>query len=207
MSSLRWSVAASIMVAVAGLMILHMATDGWQAWTAESARRLAVANNPMPLPDLSIEDVNEHIQSTVVSSSDNNTLVLMEFIFTRCPTICQLMGAEFAVLQDTIKSSDSYQNVRLVSVSFDVEDDRHAMISYGARYRADHNYWSLGIPRDRKELKAIMKKLGAIVIPVPKLGFIHNTAVYAIYQGKVVAILDHDDREGVNQVIERYSDA
>jgi hypothetical protein len=52
-----------------------------------------------------------------------------------------------------------------------------------------------------------MKKLGAIVIPVPKLGFIHNTAVYAIYQGKVVAILDHDDREGVNQVIERYSDA
>tara|TARA_B100000768_G_scaffold40268_1_gene39216 strand:- start:1541 stop:2164 length:624 start_codon:yes stop_codon:yes gene_type:complete len=207
MSSLRWSLIASILALFSGVITLQVATDGWQVWTAESARRLAVVNNPIQLPNLSIKGVNHDLQNLSLSSADDDSLVLMEFIFTRCTTICQLMGAEFAVLQNTLKSSDRYQNVRLVSVSFDIRDDRHTMISYGARYRADDNYWLLGIPQDRDELTAIMKTLGAIVIPVRKLGFIHNAAVYAIHQGKVVAILDHDDREGVNRVIEQYIDA
>lgn len=208
------STAASAVALVFGLTALHLGTDNWQAWTAESARRLDVEKKPLSLGPLVLK-TEESADDALWGYAEQPQLVLMEFIFTSCPTVCQLMGAEFAALQSRLfdlekesgngKSIEEKLDVRLLSVSFDPKDDLQAMRQYGERYGASDQWWTLALPENLEQLARTQKQLGSIVIPEPALGFIHNSAVYAIYKGSVVAILDHDDRAGIDNIIDRYA--
>ena len=200
------SAIASTIVLAAGVLVLVFATDKGQAWTAESARRLAVQRSPIALPPLAVNSTEGTI-CTLGDVATNPPLVLLELIYTRCPTICQTMGAEFAAVQSRLAVSGHFPNVRLVSISFDPADDLRAMAGYGARYLANPRWWTLGVPVDHSQLDRVRHIIGSIAIPEPSVGFIHNAAIYAIYQGKVVAILDHDDHAGINKVIDRYAGA
>ena len=53
----RWpSLAATLCVLAVGFGSLALGTDGWTVWTAESARRQSVLDNPRPLPDFVLRD-------------------------------------------------------------------------------------------------------------------------------------------------------
>ena len=53
----RWlSATATAAVLLGGCLALWAATDGGAAWTAESARRLDVAERPHDLPDATLRD-------------------------------------------------------------------------------------------------------------------------------------------------------
>ena len=55
----------------------------------------------------------------------------------------------------------------------------------------------------------MLETLGVVVIPEPRLGFVHNAAFYLIDDGRVVEILDWDDRvelfEAIRQRLETRS--
>jgi len=53
--SARRTTAAAILVLAAGLAVANAVTDGFEAYTLESARRLAALRSPAPLPDLALE--------------------------------------------------------------------------------------------------------------------------------------------------------
>ena len=64
--------------------------------------------------------------------------VLLQFIFTTCTSICPVMSASFAAVQDRLPP-----NVRLVSISIDPEHDTPARLrDYRERYGAGRQ-WSL----------------------------------------------------------------
>ncbi len=203
------SVVASVLTLSLGGSAFYIGTDGSQAWTAESARRLKVESSPIILPSLSLID---HRGSEQLFFSDQKpsikpTLIFMEFIYTTCPTICLAMGAEFSWLQSLIATKQQLGKISLLSISFDPKDQSPQLASYLARFAAKPSIWLAAKFSSDRQLKEVMNILGAIAIPEENFGFVHNAAIYVVNNGAVVAILDHDDHEGIRRELERYSTA
>jgi protein SCO1/2 len=65
--------------------------------------------------------------------------VLLQFIFTTCPTTCPVLSEVFAVAQDTL--GPELHNVRMVSISIDPEHDTPARLQeYAQRFRAKQQW-------------------------------------------------------------------
>jgi len=200
------SIVASISIFLLGVSAFYFGTNGGQAWTAESARRLAVKSDPIVLPPFHL--INQHGDNQLLFAeakpSARPRLVFMEFIYTTCPTICLAMGAEFSRLQDLIATTNQGDKINLLSISFDPKDQSPQLASYLGRFAADPNIWSAANFSSDQQLSNIMNALGAIAIPDETLGFVHNAAVYVVRNGAVVAILEHDDHKGLQQELDRY---
>jgi len=96
---MRTLVAAGLILA-AGLGVFTWASDGWRAVTAEGARRLAVAAHPVTIPGVTMEDMDGHVLHL---SQFKGRVVLVEFIYTTCPTVCQDLGAGFAEILERVR--------------------------------------------------------------------------------------------------------
>jgi protein SCO1/2 len=190
----RTAIAAAL-VSVLGVMLAHAATDGFQAYTLESARRLAALRSPSPLPDLAVELVDggpgrlSHVPAQVL---------LVDFIYTRCPTYCAALGSVYARLGERLAPEIGSGEVKLVSISFDLEHDGPGELrAYRTRYSRDAAGWEVGRPADPRELGRWLDAFGVVVIPDEFGGYAHNAAVHIVGPGRrLVAIRDLDDIEG-----------
>lgn len=183
-----------LVVLLTGTLVFWQGTDGGVAWTSESARRVAVKENPILLPKVNITDTNVN----VLDINQGSEILLVDFIFTECPTICTILGSEFQWLQSRLDSIAGITPVRLVSLSFDFENDGALELSqYLSRYSANPKYWFAGNFTDKKELDSLMQSMGVVAIPDFRFGFIHNAAIYLIVDGKLVDIFDIGDREEI----------
>jgi protein SCO1/2 len=64
---------------------------------------------------------------------------LVDFIFTRCQSVCPRMTAEMRKLQNRI---EAIPEARLLSVSIDPDHDTAAvLLRYAASYQVDHSRW------------------------------------------------------------------
>jgi protein SCO1/2 len=73
------------------------------------------------IPDVKLLD---HMgrETSLASALDRDEPVLLQFIFTTCPTICPVMTGAFSAFQERL--SDEVKKVRMVSISIDPEHDR-----------------------------------------------------------------------------------
>jgi protein SCO1/2 len=95
-----------------------------------------------PVPETSLTDQDE---KTISLANWRGSAVVMTFIYVRCPLpeFCPLMDRRFAEVQ-TLSASDPTLRgrVRLLSVSFDPEQDRPAVLREQARtLKADPAVW------------------------------------------------------------------
>ena len=194
MSLLR-SAMATLAVALAGFSVLWLATDGGRAWTAESARRLAVLESPRELPDAALVDASGRTFRLGEATAPDSGLQVLNFIFTRCPGVCILMGMEFRTLQTEIRQRAWENDVSLLSLSFDYDyDDVGALNEYLGRFSADRELWRAARFEQPGEMRAVLERLQVIVIPEQQMGFVHNAAWYLIEDGRVVEIFHVDER-------------
>jgi protein SCO1/2 len=100
--------------------------DNTEAYTRTSENYL--------VPDVTL--VNQDGKRVKIRSLLNSRkVVILDFIYTTCTTICPVLSAEFADFQSTIGPDSG--NVRLVSVSIDPENDTpKKMRDYLKRYDA-----------------------------------------------------------------------
>jgi len=173
------------------------ATDGFRAFTEESARRLEVAENPPVIPPLALEDMHG-LALTMGRSPDGGKLTLVEFIYTTCPTICQSAGSEYAQLRNRLRQAGLADRVRLLSVSFDpVQDTPARMREYGDNHDADGKVWTVA-RIDAQDLDRMKQSFGLRVIRDDMGGYQHNAAIHLLDQaGRLTAIFDTDDVAGV----------
>lgn len=83
-------------------------------------------------------------------------VVVVNFIFTSCTTICSPMGANFGALQ---KSLGETSDVRLISVSLDPATDTPARLrSWSARFGAKDG-WTL-VTGSREEIERLLRAFG-----------------------------------------------
>lgn len=194
------TVLASVLALLVGGATLHTVSDGLRAFTSEGARRLRVEYRRPPVPDAEL--VGEDTGSLNFSSL-RGKVVLAEFIYTTCPTICQEMGSAFFQVQEAIKARHLTDDVRLMSLSFDIHDDSPAELrAYGERYNSDGSLWRIVKPATAQGLARLLDVFGVKVIPDPVFKFQHNAAVHVIDRnGRLVRIVDIAAREVIEAML------
>lgn len=102
---------------------------------------------PYPAPDFQLTDQDGR---PFTLSSLRGKVVLMDFIFTRCPGPCPMLSLKFSHLQRKLGNRLG-KDVMLVSVSIDPQYDTPEILkAYAQRYNADLSGWKFltGTTRD-----------------------------------------------------------
>lgn len=179
-----------MLVGLVLLGVLLWRTDGFTSYTYEGSRRAAVARTPAALSDWSLQTDSGALQSL---HDFEDELLLVDFIYTRCPTLCQTLGSRYQRWQSRLISSGN-ERLRLISISIDPEFDTPARLArYRERYGGRTARWDILRPVDAATLAAIKAETGLQVIVDPVFGFAHSDALHVIRQGRLTRIVDDDD--------------
>lgn len=172
-------------VLLIGIGALAWATEGFRVATSEGARQLSVARHPRPVPNVRLVDQDGHPFSL---ADYRGRTVLVDFIYTRCPNLCGVLGDDF----HRVVTLASDQDIQLLSISFDPENDnREALQFYGDRYGATAPRWRVAVTADKSGLAALLRTFGVIVIPDGMGGFVHDGPVYVMdREGRFARILE-----------------
>jgi len=113
---------------------------------------------PARIPDISVMDQNgkpRHFYSDLVRGK----VVVINFIYTTCTTICPPLGATFGKLQKNLGERLG-KDVFLISVSVDpATDTPERLRAWGAQFKAKPG-WTL-VTGDKAELDRLLRVLGA----------------------------------------------
>ena len=184
---------ATAVVLLAGAGAFLAETEGLRAFTSESARRLAVARAPRPLPSVVLRDD----RGERLHLPNPGRPMLVDFVYTSCPTLCVTLGASFARIQERLGEAGVPPAVQLLSVSFDpARDDAPALRAYAEAHGADPTRWRVVLPESEADLRTLLEAFGIVVIPDGEGGFVHNAALHLVDRGgRLAAILDPDEIE------------
>lgn len=194
---LRTAISAAVVLA-AGFIATHAATDGFEAYTLESARRLKALRAAEPVPNLMLDLVDA---GRTRASEMPARALLIDFVYTRCETYCAALGSVYAQLQERLAPEIAAGDIHLLSISFDPQhDDREQLRNYRARYSRDATGWDIGRPVSSGELSSWLAAFGVVVIPDEFGGYTHNAAIHVVDPArKLVAIHDLTDIDGIAQ--------
>lgn len=184
----------SAALGLAGGGALFAATDGFQAYTTQAARRIAVQRHPVAVPAVAL-------QAQSGARTDFAALrgrwVLVDFIYTRCLSYCLASGSEFAQLQDRFAAAIAERRLELVSISIDpLHDTPQALAAYLRRSRARSSGWLAARPLAEEGARELRRAFGITVIADGAGGYVHDAALGLVDpRGRLVAILDAGDVE------------
>ena len=189
---------AAVVVAATGL---YAATDGLRALTAEAARRVQIQETRPAVPPFVVEGLQGRRHAL---RPDPNQVVMVEFIYTTCPTICQTAGGDFAALRD--RAVDRGLPVRMLSVSFDpAADGPSELRDYADRHGADGDVWSVARLRPA-DLQDALRFFRVKAVPDGWGGYQHNAAVLLINpDGHLVAAYDTGEFDRILAHVEQLS--
>lgn len=182
----------TVLAAILGTGILWWSTDGLASFTAEAARRAEVLGSPRPLPAAVLEDQEGRTFSLL---DYRGKLLAVEFIYTRCMTVCRTLGVAFRQVRDHVPQSMLGPEFALVSISFDTaRDDTRSLKAYGDAYGADSHNWRIARVRSAADLQLLLEAFAVVVIPDGLGGFEHNAAIHLVDRdGRLALISDIDE--------------
>ena len=188
------TLAASLLVVLAGSWVLWKTTDGLSAFTAEAARRYAVLEKPRPVPAV---DLTASDGQTIGMIDPQQRPTLVEFIYTNCPTICISLGQEFFRIQTAAKAAGLDGQIRLLSICFDLErDSPKSMAGYAELHGADSKNWTVARPKNESDLREILDTFGITIIADGDGQYVHNSALHLVdssgYLRTILDIGEHD---------------
>lgn len=193
---------ASVLLLALGGAVLTVATDGFHAFTSETARRLAVQRDPPPVPTVLLETQSG---ARLDLAELRGRWVLVDFVYTRCLTWCLALGGEFAQLQDQLAAPLADGRLVLLSISFDpVHDTPAELAAYQQRFRGRGHGWIVARPTSEDGLRQLLRTFGVTVVPDGMGGYVHNAAIQVVDpQGRLVLILDAGNPQAVAQTMRR----
>ena len=186
-------------------------THGFQVWTAEGARRLEVALQPVATPPVQVDGPGVPLQSLPQWLAAADTVTVVDFIYTRCQTVCLSLGSTFQQLQAELlqeraaaissnaspPAAQKPATVRLLSLSFDSAHDTPAALqAYAGQLQADPTVWQFLRVPDPAELAQLLRRFEVVVVPDGRGDFEHNAALLVVGpQGRLVRVFDIAERE------------
>ena len=176
MSVLRTLLASAFLLVVGG-GVINRATDGFRAFTTESARRLVVRDHPPVVPTLPLQTAEGGRTS--------------------------FSGAEFAHLERELAAPIAAGKLAMLSVSFDPQRDTPAALSeYVRSHKGGGAGWIAARPVSEANLAEFKRVFGVVVIPDGMGGFMHNAATLVVDPtGKLVRVFDWDDVSGAARYV------
>lgn len=193
------SVLIALLAYAAGTWLTH----DFQVWTAEGSRRLNVALAPVPAPHTPLHGPDMADTTLPLLLMAGGGVTIVDFVYTRCQTICLALGSSFQQMQAHIqeglrKGPAGAQNapgVSLLSISFDPAHDKPAALAaYAHRLQADPSIWRFATARDETALSLLLERFQVVVIPDGMGGFEHNAALLVVDgKGRLVRVFDYAD--------------
>jgi protein SCO1 len=114
-------------------------------------------------------------------------IVVVNFIYTKCPDVCPLLSAKFAAMQRSLEEQKQTDYL-LVSVTTDpARDNSQTLKSYAALFKADERRWFF-LTGSKETLAKVWKGFGVTVRKAPDGEVQHTTLTTVI------------DRHGVRRV-------
>ena len=186
---------AAALIACAGYTSASCLTHDFQVWTAEGARRLEVALQPVTVPDVRIEGPGLSPQPLANWLAAPGRVTVADFIYTRCETLCLSLGDTFQQMQRRLQEGDS--GVRLLSISFDGKHDTHSRLAtYASAMGADPKLWQFVRVADADESAALLRRMQVVVIPDGRGNYEHNAALLVLdAQGRLERVFDQGESE------------
>ena len=123
-----------------------------------------------------------------VSMNDlNGKILVLDFFFTRCPTICPALAKSMKRLQDAFKKNDT-SIVQFLSVSIDPEHDSVPELRrFAERYKADNDTWWF-VTGDKKEIYdfALHEIKASIADVNVDTTFVHSDLFFVLDKERIV---------------------
>jgi protein SCO1 len=182
-------------VLLAAFIASYGLTNGFAVFTSEDARRLSVLNTPRPLPLIHLIDSNG-LQFDLQSLNErNHKVVIVDFFFTRCASICLVLGSKFQRLQNEIIERGVQDSVKLLSISFDpTHDTPLALAAYARRMHANPAVWQFATMATDIDRAAALGAFDVVVIADALSIYQHNSAIHLVdTQAKLARIIDDDE--------------
>ncbi len=198
MSHLGKTFVASFALLLAGLALLLAATGGGQSFTTETLRRQQV-NSPgkPPLPIAAFDVTLGSGQQTSLNDvlAESGKVWLVDFVYTRCQTLCSSLGSIYQQLQAQVETRGLQGRIGLLSISFDpAHDDAAALKAYATRMNMNPAVWQVATLTHWQDRRRLLDAFGIMVVPAPLGEFEHNAALHVVTpSGKLVRILDYAD--------------
>lgn len=185
------STAATVVVAALGLGVLSAWTSGLRAFTSEAARRIAVAEQPRALPEVPLEDASGR---RFTWSALAGHPLLVAFVYTRCTGACPLLTARLRAIDRAVAGGRLPAGLRLVAITLDPAHDTRAVLAAHARAMgADGERWRFARTVGARDLAALTRAFGVVVIADGRGGLQHNVALHLVDgEGRLARILDAD---------------
>ncbi len=200
---------ATTLIVITGFLILWESTDGGRAFTVEEARRLEVQENPRPVPAWSLQNQDAE---TITIQDWQGDFVVVDFIYTSCPSICLILSSNLRSLQKDFISEQKIDNLRFLSISFDPETDTPQRLKeHLTHFSANFKYWSAARPISSSQKETILDFFKVIVIPDEYGGYTHSAGYHVINpEGKLVAIFGIEQLDELHtyltQVLDKKND-
>jgi protein SCO1 len=138
---------------------------------------------PMSVEVGELEAVDQNGEKVTLSSLNKDKIMIADFIFTNCETVCLPMTANMAELQREIKKAGLQDEVQLVSISIDPKQDTpETLTEYSKRHSADYSNWSFLTGYAREEIESFANV--SFKTPAAKVEgsnqFVHATSFFLV---------------------------
>lgn len=191
---LQRTLIVSAIVLMLGVSALHQVTNGFTVMTTEQARRQEMQRLRPQLPEVQLLDQDGREFGLGSWVKQGGRILIVDFIYTRCTSLCLTLGTDFQRLQDAIVERGLQGRVRLLSISFDPErDEPETLRHYAERLSFRPDIWTFATVHRTEDLEGILRFFGVTVIPDGLGGFQHNAALIWISpDGRIERITDVD---------------
>ena len=164
---------------------LYRYTANFDVWTFEGHRQLAMQAGDLRAPQVPLREMGMTPITLWTGASHAPAAYLVDFIYTRCPSVCRVLGDEYQQMQTQLVTQRAHNPalaaVHLVSISFDAEhDDPASLREYAREHQIDPALWTLAMPVTAADTRALMRSLEVIAIPDGLGGFVHNGAIHLL---------------------------
>jgi protein SCO1/2 len=177
-----------------GIGLFYVGTDGFTAFTEETARTNKLIEGQPLLPKVTLED---NLEREYDFSEFEGKYVFMTFFYTSCSTVCPILEMNVSEVYDQIPEELLGEDIVFLSVSFDPERDTPEVLDrYRTYFNTDSENWRMARVKDEDELATLLDEFGVIAIPDGEGEFAHNVAFYLVNRdGYLIDVMEYDDVE------------
>lgn len=181
----------SLLVIILGAVLFFYSTNQGQALTTEALRQSELNDHPKKIPNFRFINSWDQESSLDQIIKNDERVLIIDFVYTRCQTVCVALGTSFQNLQESILKRGLQNQVGLISISFDpAHDDAEALKRYQKRFHMDNRVWEVLSLKDFNDRQNLLDTFGIMVIPAPLNEFEHNAAFHIVKKNYLYQIID-----------------
>lgn len=186
----RHTTFASIIVVLFGCVLFFIGTDGFSAFTEETARVNKLIEDKPKFPDVMLEDSKGR---TYNINEFDDKYVFITFLYTACMTVCPQLEMNMSQVYELLPPEYIGKDIVFLSISFDPERDvPETLDKYKDYFGSDGETWRMARVPDQAELDSLLKAFGVTVIPDGYGNFAHNSAFYLVDRnGHLQEVMDY----------------